>query len=171
VFELDLLKLTAYLLPMYVTNASAVFFAGQTQLDFGVNLWDKRPVFGKGKTIRGTAVSFLAGVFVALVISRLFTGTANLLGENYFALGILLSLGTVIGDLVASFFKRRANIESGKEVMLVDQLDFTVGAIVFGAVYYVPSLVEIGFIVIATLLLHRLTNLFAFKIKLKKVPW
>ena len=170
-WEHFVLRLAVYLLPMYITNASAVLFAGRRRLDGNITMPDGRPLLGLGKTLRGTVLSFLAGILAAFVLSITVPQMTGLLTGNYFPLAVLLCLGTILGDLTASFFKRRLGLESGHEVLLLDQLDFVAGALVLGWIYYAPSLLEIAAMIALTLVLHRLSNWAAFKFKLKKVPW
>ena len=169
--EFDAMNLVGLLMPMYVTNASAVVFSGKTSLDLGLKWLDGKPLLGKGKTIRGTAFSFTVGLVTAFWFQYFFPGNALGLSAHYFRLAILLCAGTHAGDLAASFLKRRLNFESGKEVWLLDQLDFLAGALILGSIYYIPSLLEIALMVALTLVIHRASNWVAYKIKLKKVPW
>ena len=55
--------------------------------------------------------------------------------------------------------------------MVLDQLDFLIGALILTAHIYLPNLLELAAIVILTLVVHRTANFIAFKIKLKSVPW
>src|SRR3989338_7589059 len=133
--ELNWIKLIVYLLPMYVTNASAVLFSGRTSLDFGAKFLDGKPLLGKGKTFRGTWFSLLAGFLTAGILFYVFPEFTGLLSSNYLMLSGLLCIGTHAGDLAASFLKRRLSLESGKEVLLLDQLDFLAGALILGSIY------------------------------------
>jgi CDP-2,3-bis-(O-geranylgeranyl)-sn-glycerol synthase len=91
--------------------------------------------------------------------------------DNYLVYGAMLCLGAIVGDAVASFFKRRLKLAPGREVLLLDQLDFIVGGIAFTLYAYVPSLIEVGVLMAVTLFFHKLANFLAFQIKLKRVPW
>ncbi|MDO8428465.1 MAG: CDP-archaeol synthase, partial [Candidatus Diapherotrites archaeon] len=149
--ELNWIKLIVYLLPMYVTNASAVLFSGKTPLDFGVKFLDGKPLLGKGKTFRGTLFSLFAGFLTAGILFYGFPQLTELLSVNYLILAGLLCIGTHAGDLTASFLKRRLGLASGKEVLLLDQLDFLAGALILGSIYYWPSLLEISVMIFLTL--------------------
>ncbi len=59
----------------------------------------------------------------------------------------------------------------GHPLWIVDQLDFVVGALAFGAVLYVPSFDAIALILVATPAIHLGVNWIAWKLKLKNVPW
>ena len=55
--------------------------------------------------------------------------------------------------------------------MLLDQLDFLVGGLAFTLYAYLPTLFELAVLVVLTLLVHKLANFLAYKIKMKRVPW
>ncbi|VVC00410.1 CDP-archaeol synthase [uncultured archaeon] len=166
------LKLLLYIAPMYFANSCAMVFGrGKRQVDFGAKFSDGRPVFGPGKTYRGLLAGVAAGTAASVIIWLAFPNETMLLTSSYLGLGFLLSVGAVTGDLVKSFFKRRAGIEQGKDLFIVDQLDFVAGGVLFGWVFYAPSAAEMLVIAVLTIIVHRLSNLIAFKFNLKKVPW
>ncbi len=156
---------------MYAANSSAMLFGGGIPLDLGQKFFDKKPVFGKGKTFQGTLAGFFFGVITSLVIVNLWPQYTILIAKNYVLLGTLLSMGAIVGDLTASFVKRRIGIDQGKEWLLVDQLDFIAGGLIFSYWLFQPTYFEIILITLLTLLLHRFSNYLAFKAKLKSVPW
>jgi len=156
-----------FLLPLYLTNSLAVIFGGKLPLDFNVKFIDEKPLLGKGKTWSGTIGAIVATVFLCALIS----GFAENYFPNYIVVALFLSLGAILGDIIESFIKRRLSIPPGKELFPWDQLDFLIGGIIFGLNFYTPSIYEIIFMVLLTLILHRVANIIAFKLKLKKVPW
>ncbi|MGC8850410.1 MAG: CDP-archaeol synthase, partial [Candidatus Bathyarchaeia archaeon] len=60
-------ELAAFILPVYVSNASPVILGGGAPLDFGKKFIDGRPIFGPNKTFRG----FTGGVFAGWVTSAI----------------------------------------------------------------------------------------------------
>ncbi|MFH0954995.1 MAG: CDP-2,3-bis-(O-geranylgeranyl)-sn-glycerol synthase [Candidatus Micrarchaeota archaeon] len=158
-------------LPMYFANSSAMIFGGKTPLDLGYNAWDGRRFFGKGKTFKGTFFGIFFGTLSAVIISYLFPETTLEMTKNYVFLGFAVSVGAIVGDLAGSFAKRRMGFESGSEVLGLDQLNFLVGGIALGWIFFVPSIEQLVFLAVLTVLVHRLANWIAFKTKLKKVPW
>ena len=87
-------------------------------------------------------------------------------------IGILQSFGTHIGDLLGSFIKRRLGKESGSSIPLLDQYLFLVFALLLAyPAGHMPNLLGLLFIIVLTGILHKLTNIFAHKAKLKEVPW
>ena len=165
------LKLLAYIAPMYFANSFAMFLGGKTRLDGNAKFLDGAPFFGQGKTIKGTFFGIAAGTIIAIVIAAFLPAATAQLSSEYVLLGFLLSIGAIAGDLSASFLKRRAGLEPGKEAPFLDQLDFIVGGIIFGSVLYTPPIWEVLVIAGITLIVHKASNYIAFKTKLKKVPW
>jgi len=161
-----------YILPAYIANSSAALFGGGYPLDFGMKLKRHR-IFGSGKTFRGFILGVLFGTVAGNVMGFLLAGTAFSLGtiELYTALGFLLSVGAMLGDLVKSFFKRRLGFKSGQMLPIIDQLDFVIGAIALGSFAYIPSIKTVIFLIIITPLIHLLLNIIGYLLKLKKVPW
>lgn len=144
------LEVLYFFVPAYLANMSPVlvgrwFSALAVPIDGGRTLWGKR-ILGDHKTWRG----LLAGIIVGTVVFELqrLAYTAGLARDlaliDYAAYpvlpGLLLGLGTGVGDAVKSFFKRRINIAPGASWLGFDQLDFLVGAYVFVSVVYMPPL-------------------------------
>ncbi|HLC92815.1 MAG TPA: CDP-2,3-bis-(O-geranylgeranyl)-sn-glycerol synthase [archaeon] len=160
-----------YLAPMYFANSSAMLLGGKTPLDLGKKFPDGRPIFGKGKTFKGFFFGTLIGTLAAFVINLLFEAQVASLLPDYMLLGFLLSLGAILGDMAGSFLKRRIGMAPGKPAFFLDQLDFVAGGILLGLPVYVPGIAQIAVMAAVTLVVHRLSNYFAYKINLKKVPW
>lgn len=80
------------------------------RVDGGLCFFDKQPLFGPHKTIRGILASVLGGAAVAFFIS---------LSWWIAALAALLAMA---GDLLSSFIKRRLQKPSGGSIFLLDQL-------------------------------------------------
>jgi CDP-2,3-bis-(O-geranylgeranyl)-sn-glycerol synthase len=157
--------------PLYFANASALLFGGKTRLDRNKTFRDGSPLLGAGKTFRGTGAGILAGIIVTIAIYTLFSQYTLLLTPHYLSFGVLLTIGSVLGDIAASFIKRRLKGKRGQSFPVLDQLDFVVGGLLFASFVAIPPLHEIGTIVLITLVMHVFTNWCAFKLKLKSVPW
>jgi len=170
---LDFLQLVLFILPAYVANAVPVVLGGGQYLDFGKSFFDKERIFGNGKTIRG----FLAGVFSGTVVAGLL---ALFVPVSYypnpqlqFLGGFALSFGTMVGDAIGSFIKRRMKVQPGKPFLL-DQLSFLFVALLFAYPFVPTSVYEplgVAFLFVLTYVLHIGTNALANKLGLKKVPW
>jgi len=84
----------------------------------------------------------------------------------------LLSLGALFGDLGGAFLKRRLGISPGNLLPVVDQVDFVVGALVFSLLLYPMLTWELALtVLIITPPIHLLTNVAAYKLRLKNNPW
>ncbi|AOW79480.1 hypothetical protein HTSR_0279 [Halodesulfurarchaeum formicicum] len=168
------------MLPAYVPNNAAVLGGGGPPIDGG-RLWRGDRLLGDGKTWRGTVVGIGAGVAVGLILGLLRAPASALLGISLpaFSVGALFALptGAMLGDIAASFLKRRTGRKRGRPFPGLDQLDFVLGALLlagladpawFGAVFTLPVLVTV---LVLTPALHVSTNAIAYWLGLKDEPW
>jgi len=168
------------MLPAYITNSSAAFFGGKTPIDGGI-YWGKNRLLGDGKTYEGLAKGISCGFLVGVVQHLFLGGNLNLPAFGVFPFFLVtlfcLSVGTMLGDLLGSFIKRRVGLQRGAPFPLVDQLDFVAGAwlllFLFARDWFIESfsLNIIIAVVIITPLLHLLTNYVGFKMGRQDVPW
>jgi len=91
--------------------------------------------------------------------------------------GLGLAFGAMLGDIAASFLKRRTGRERGAAFPGLDQLDFVVGALACVWVL-APGWTEATFttpvllvVLVLTPLLHVVTNVGAYALGLKDEPW
>ena len=166
--------------PAYIPNNAAVLAGGGRPIDGGRMLGDRR-MLGDGKTWRGTAVGWTAGAALAVLLNQANGSVSELLGVTLpeFPVGVIVAfpLGAMLGDIGASFLKRRTGRERGAPFPGVDQLDFVVGTVLLGALaipewffetFTLPVLVTV---LIVTPLLHVITNVIAYLIGVKDEPW
>lgn len=165
-----IVRLALYLIPLYITNSTALLFGGKRPVDFNKKLLGM-PLLGEGKTIEGTLSGLLFGLLSVFLLGCFLPEYAAWLYPNYFLFGMLLCLGAVAGDFLGSFIKRRSGIPRGGRVFLLDQLDFVIGGIAFSYWLAAPRPVEASLIIAITLIAHVLSNYLAFKLKVKSVPW
>lgn len=159
-----ILEAVKYILPAYVANSSSVLFGGGSPIDLGRELHGNR-LLGDGKTWRGLIFGLMSGSIAAV-------GIGIILGSVLISLyGVLISLGGLLGDIAASFFKRRIGVERGDPAPLLDQLDFVLGALALGSVLFVPSEKVILTIIILTPFLHLLANVIGYLLDFKDKPW
>ena len=170
------LMLVLFILPSYFANSIPVLLGGGRAIDNGAKMADGQRIFGDGKTVRG----FFAGVLAALLIGSLeaiaLPSTAFALYNSpadYVFAGFLLGLGTMSGDLLGSFIKRRQGISQGKPSLLLDQLTFLAVALIFSYPLAAPLLTipAVLFLFILTYFVHVGSNVAANRLGLKKVPW
>lgn len=162
-----------YILPAYIANSTAMLFGGGKALDFGRQHSDGRRIFGDGKTWRGLTAGVFFGSVAGYFEGAFLQGTSLALGDIsfYCVLGIALSTGAVLGDLVASYGKRRAGLERGEAAVLIDQLDFVCGAAVLSLPIYLPNPEVFAVVLFATPAIHLFLNWASHKIRVKQVPW
>jgi CDP-2,3-bis-(O-geranylgeranyl)-sn-glycerol synthase len=166
------------MLPAYLPNSVAAATGGGVPVDLGRCCRDGRRILGDGKTYRGFIIGVSAGILVGLcqVVTEI-TGLVPFLPPHSLLSVPALAIGSLLGDMVKSFFKRRMGIERGGEWILVDQYDFLAGALILTLIidpYWVFSTITIPLLIvilIITPLLHRIVNIIGYKIGVKKVPW
>ncbi|AXR77165.1 CDP-2,3-bis-(O-geranylgeranyl)-sn-glycerol synthase [Natrarchaeobaculum sulfurireducens] len=168
------------MLPAYVPNNAAVLAGGGRPIDGGRTWGDKR-VLGDGKTWRGTAAGILAGLAVAGLLTVVADDVGAAVGvdvpafEPLAALG--LAAGAMLGDILASFLKRRTGRQRGAMFPGLDQLDFVVVSLPLAALlapgwfFEVFTWDVILVVVVLTPILHVTTNMLAYKLGLKNEPW
>ena len=92
---------------------------------------------------------------------------------------LILAFGALLGDMTASFFKRRKKLKRGDKSPLLDMFDF-IGMALFLTLIFDPiwlkSWILDGYaplftILIATPLLHRSVNIIGYKLGIKNEPW
>lgn len=134
----------ANMAPVFVMRAPILAYP----VDLGRTFRNKR-IFGDNKTWRGVfaAVFFGTGFFVlqkALYVRFAFIHGIGLFDYSSAPIlyGIAVSAGAIFGDLVKSFLKRRVGIAPGASWIPFDQIDYVVGALMFGAWLYIPHSVD-----------------------------
>jgi len=149
--------------PSYVANAAPLLLGGGSPLDAGKNFLDGQRIFGRHKTVRGLFAGIIAGSVIGLaespVDSRLLLG------------GFLIALGTVLGDLLGAFFKRRIRMDPGSALPIVDQLDFVFGGLILGNLVFPLSWWSVLVVVLVTPPIHLGTNYGAYLLGIKRTRW
>ncbi|MFH0884824.1 MAG: CDP-2,3-bis-(O-geranylgeranyl)-sn-glycerol synthase [Candidatus Micrarchaeota archaeon] len=169
----QLLDLLLFLLPIYIANSSPVVLGGGAPLDFNIHLPDGHRALGDGKTIRGFIGGTLAGTVAGGIVAAFYLLPFFPDPATQFLASFVLAFGTLLGDSIGSFIKRRAGVQSGMPFVL-DTIAFLVVALLLvvpianARLYDITNLL---FFAILTLVLHPLTNMLANKAGLKKVPW
>ncbi|MBN1786501.1 MAG: CDP-2,3-bis-(O-geranylgeranyl)-sn-glycerol synthase [Candidatus Methanofastidiosa archaeon] len=163
-----------FILPAYVANGGACLIHNKRPVDGGRIAWDGNRFIGDGVTWGG----LLSGTVMAIVFSIL---QFLLLPDHYpiegatiyeaAALGALLGFGALFGDMTESFFKRRLGIKRGEPLILFDQWDFLLGALLLSSIMFVPPMNDILILLLLTPLIHFGANFTSNKVGLKDVPW
>lgn len=168
------------MLPAYVPNNAAVLAGGGRPIDGG-RTWGGRRILGDGKSWRGTAVGTAAGAVLALGLNAVAGDVGAALGVDLprFPAAVVLALpfGAMLGDVLASFLKRRTGRERGAAFPGVNQLDFVVVSLLLALLAAPDWFVEtftlpvLAVILVITPLLHVTTNAIAYRLGLKDEPW
>ncbi len=174
------------MLPSLVPNSGAVIFGGGPPIDLGRS-WRGKRILGDGKTWRG----FIGGTLLGIMVGFLQLYAASFYDNvDFWGFGpypscvgivILLAVGSLVGDMVGSFFKRRIGIGRGKKAPLLDQYTFLAGSIIFvlifNADWFIAHFIEgenilaLVTIIVVTPILHRTINIIGYKVGKKQVPW
>ena len=146
-------------LPAYFANAAPVLIHGGGPLDCGRNWSDGKRILGDHKTVYGTTIGIVVGTALSILQGNPLQGG-------------LLSAGAILGDLVFAFVKRRLGIKPGQSLPLWDQVGFIIFAILLGSVVEPrPTLEQDAAMILTTIPVHYITNLFAWGLNWKKEPW
>lgn len=165
------IKSLYFFLPAYVANMAPVLFAWLPVLGISVN----KKKFGVNKTWRGLIVAVIFGSAIYYIQKMLYLqggiwqdlSVVDYAGHGL-ALGILLSFGAILGDLVESYYKRKRGIEPGEPWVPWDQLDFVIGGLLLSFLVYLPGIEVILLIVLLSPLLHLVVNYLGFMLKINK---
>lgn len=168
------------MLPAYVPNNAAVIVGGGRPIDAGRS-WRGHRLLGDGKTWRGTIGGTLVGVGLAIGLNAIRPTMTPIVGFGLplfpLSAAITLAAGAMLGDIAASFLKRRTGRRRGVALPGVDQLDFVIGALVLTGIA-VPVWFQATFtpaviiaVVILTPVLHVATNAAAYLLGLKTEPY
>lgn len=162
------------MLPAYIANMAPVLFKNKLKF-LAIPISPKH--LGSHKTYRGFIVAVILGLIVFYIQKILFSvpffNSISVFDYNMFLFwpGFLLSFGAIFGDSVKSFFKRRAKIKPGKPWPIFDQIDYSIGAIVFSmpVINYTVSFALT--IIILSAILHVLSNHLGFYLGVRDVKW
>ena len=184
------------MLPAYLANMLPVVVGGGAPIDLGRKWRDGKRILGDGKTWRGLILGPLLAALLTGILQWLVDNTAWGLEYGFpawgawprwFLLAYAMGLGALTGDALESFVKRRTGRGRGEKWFPFDQLDFILGALLFGALtaaalsrtgIVTPNLFEALFtlprliaILLLTPVLHLGVNFLGWKLGLKDVPW
>lgn len=164
-----------FFLPAGIANMSPVLTRRlpilkhwNTPVDFGLTFKGKR-LTGDNKSWRGVIMGGLIAGLLGLIQYRLITNIAETTGFIFMATAAM-GFGALIGDAVASFFKRQAGVKPGDSWFPFDQLDYILGGIIFVSFFVALSLAEIARIILIYFVLHLVVSYIGFKLNLKSKP-
>lgn len=165
--------------PAYVPNSLAVIAGGGRPVDNGIKIGERR-VLGDGKTWRGSVVGTVGGVSIAIILNKIVPIMRDSgFDVEPFTLQVAfgLAFGAMLGDMCASFVKRRTGRSQGSSFMILDQIDFVIGSLIVSFMLdsnWVTGALNLEFLVVIlviTPVMHVLTNIIGYKIGLKNEPY
>ena len=176
----NLIEAIWIILPAYAVNG-LIPLAGLKKkthpVDFGVK-FKGNPLLGPGKTWEGVVFGCFIGILVALVEMAVFpylpfdqSPVPLTIVPMYPLLGLMLGIGTIVGDMVGSFIKRRLGLPRGAIAPLLDQEDFLLGSLLFASFIVTVKLDWVLLLVIITPIIHLVANIIGFKMRVKREPW
>jgi len=173
--------------PAYLANTIAVLTGGKYPIDQGKLYSDGNRILGDGKTWSGLIGGTIGGIGVGygllLMLRKDPTYSENLLwGTDYLTISsifFLLSFGALFGDMTASFYKRRLNLQRGDKFALLDMYDFIFMSLLLCLIFqrdWLLSWILDGWVPLFTILvltpfLHRGVNIIGYKLGVKNEPW
>jgi CDP-2,3-bis-(O-geranylgeranyl)-sn-glycerol synthase len=182
------------MLPAYVAGPMAVLTGGGAPMDGGRVWRDGNRILGDGKTWRGLIGGTVGGMVLVGILSMVVrtSGTDAVTdflmpawdtGLSWLWIGFWMAFGSLFGDFVKSFFKRRSGAERGAKSPVMDMYDFILGSWLLAGVLAFPWFSEtfwplehafpwhILVILIISPALHRGVNIIGYKMGKKEVPW
>lgn len=170
-------KIIWFFLPMGFANMAPIFVKKinilNIPLDFNKKIGGE-PILGANKTIRGLLSATILGGAVFLLQKYLFNFDffANISLVDYqntpwFA-GVLMAFGSIMGDSIKSFFKRRFKIKPGKTWIPFDQIDYIIGGALFFSWFYLPTLRDAISLLFIGLILHIIVNVIGYYLGLRE---
>ena len=175
------------MVPMLIPNSAAVLFGGGKPVDFGRKMKDGTRILGDGKTWRGLVGGTLSGMVLGLIQVAIMMNldmtewTYGTCVRCTVIILFLLAFGSMFGDMLGSFIKRRMKVGRGAKAPGLDQYDFLIGTLIlivplewaWFSKNFLEGIYLVGFIGLIVLIpiMHRVVNIIGFKMGKKDVPW
>lgn len=163
-------------LPALIPNTAALLAGGGTPLDYG-RTWRGHRLIGDGVTIRGSGAGIVAGVVTAFLLNAANPFVPFAVPQLPWIAVILLPVGALFGDLVASMFKRQLGVARGRPAPVLDQVDYAFVTVpllflalpAWAAATFTAEVLAVVFLVVP--LLRFATNIIFHRIGWKNEPW
>lgn len=160
-----ILKSLYFFLPAYLANMAPSVLRSVPLLNKPIH----EGIFGSHKTWRGiVAATLIGGITFAIQKYYFLQGFTDWAVIDYadfsLTLGFVMGFGAIIGDLVKSYYKRKAGIAPGECWFPWDQLDFAIGGLAFTCLIYVPPAEIAALIFIISPVLHIIVNYMGYLI-------
>ncbi len=175
-----------FFLPAYFTNMTPPLAKRFRVFDFldkpidSNKTFNNKPILGAHKTWRGLVAGIIVGISVAYLQKWFYQfswikeiSLFNYEKINILILGLLLSSGSLFGDLFFAFLKRRLSLKPGAKFLPFDQINYVIGAYIFFSLtlfFEIDNLVWIV-LLISTFFLHIIVNRLGYHLRLHKAKW
>jgi CDP-2,3-bis-(O-geranylgeranyl)-sn-glycerol synthase len=175
-----------FFLPAYFANMSppilkrlGVFNFLAFPIDRNLKFFDKKPLLGSHKTLRGAFFGFLVSFLLVLLQRILFEieffkkiSLIDYAKINIFLFATVFSFGVVFGDLFFAFIKRRLNLKEGAPFLPFDQTNYVLGCAFSLYLFKFPIKFEVWlFLFFVTFFLHIIVNRLGFYLKIHSAKW
>jgi len=163
--SMPLIQIVSCVILLIVANGAPVIAAGlfkshwKCPIDGGHLFFDGRPWFGFSKTWRGIIAAMLATSLVAILLG------------NDWQLGMFFAGLALLGDLLASFAKRRMGIAVSGRAWLLDQLPESFLPVVFLRDAIGLSLMEVFIVVGAFTILDLALSPVLYRLNIRRRPY
>lgn len=174
----EFIKTLLIIFPAYAANGFPPLAKGRISMDLKRKWFDNNRIFGNGKTFEGFGFGLFAGSVIGALEAYLYpdiNAYAMQFGVQLppisLFIGFMIALGALCGDLAGSFLKRRFGLKRGADVPLLDQWNFVIGAVLFTIWFTEITIWMFLIMLVITPVVHRIANIIAHKIRVKKEPW
>jgi len=128
-------------------------------VDGSLLFFDGQPVLGKSKTWRG------------LISSLVLTSIAAVVLAVPWQAGLMIAFGSMSGDLLSSFIKRRLGIVPSDQALLLDQIPESLFPILLVSKSFDLSLIEIVAMTLAFVVIELLLSKLLYQFKIRNRPY
>jgi len=128
-------------------------------LDFSLRLPDQYRILGPSKTWRGLLSSLAVTSFCAMVM-----------GYPWHT-GFIIALGSLSGDALSSFIKRRLGKPSSSLFLLLDQVPESLIPALIMAETFALELLDVFWLVVIFVLAELVLSVLMFKLSIRKNPY
>ncbi|QEE17013.1 CDP-archaeol synthase [Promethearchaeum syntrophicum] len=168
-------------------------------IDNGKTFKDGERIFGDGKSWNGFIGGWLTGFLISAAIcwffflkiaeAEMYSGFKFIdydyirnfikhvmnpdgtIRTSYWLSQCFIALGSPIGDLIGSFFKRRKKVKRGEVYLFWDQNDFVIVSSLIACIWFPYHWYFWIFVLLITPILTALANWVGYIIGKKDVPW
>jgi len=189
------------LVPAFATNGMMVLVGSiknirRFPIDNGKTFKDGERIFGEGKSWNGFIGGWITGFLISAAICWFFFlkiaeaemysgfkfidqdyilnfsfGLYPLTSAKYWLSQFFIALGSPVGDLIGSFFKRRKKVKRGEVYLFWDQNDFIIISSLIACIWYPYTWYFWIFVLLITPILTALANWVGYLMGKKDVPW